>query len=173
MQQASFGSNGLSETWTYNNRMQPIGMTRSIGSPPLLTLGTYYYAGAAGDCATNNGNLQSESITRAGTTTPWVQSFTYDTLNRLSQATETVSGVQSWQENYGYVDPSGNSYGNRLITYSTLPRNTDQLVQTGQATKDATEVPLLVVTTNPNVKVTAPAQNNPNLQIRPVNQPQP
>jgi hypothetical protein len=55
MQQASFGSNGLSETWTYNDRMHPIGMTRSIGSTAPLTLGTYYCAGAAGDCTTNSG----------------------------------------------------------------------------------------------------------------------
>jgi len=49
--------------------------------------------------------------------------------------------------------------------------NTDQLRQTGAAAKDATGMPLLVVTTNPNVKVYKPAQNNPDLQIRPVKQP--
>jgi RHS repeat-associated protein len=48
--------------------------------------------------------------------------------------------------------------------------NTGQLVQAGQAAQAATGQPLLVVTTNPNVHVSAPAQQNPNLQIRPAKQ---
>jgi len=51
-------------------------------------------------------------------------------------------------------------------------RNTGQLVATGQAAQAATGQPLLVVTTNPNVKVSAPAQQNPNLQIRPAKKPE-
>lgn len=114
IQSASFsGSSGLLETWTYNSRMQPIGMTRSIGATPLLTLGTSYCTGTATDCAKNNGNLQSESITRAGTSTPWVLSFSYDSLNRLLTIGETVSGVQ---ETYTY-----DAYGNRSVASSTFP----------------------------------------------------
>lgn len=46
--------------------------------------------------------------------------------------------------------------------------NTQQLQNMGQAAKDATGQPLKVVTTNPNVKVSGPAQRNQNLQIEPV-----
>jgi hypothetical protein len=50
--------------------------------------------------------------------------------------------------------------------------NTDQLVQAGQATKDATGGTTVRGNDKSELKVTAPAQNNPNLQIRPVKQPQ-
>lgn len=48
--------------------------------------------------------------------------------------------------------------------------NTGQLTQAGQAAMDATGKPLVVVTTNPNVQVSKPAQNNPNLDIKPLDQ---
>jgi hypothetical protein len=46
--------------------------------------------------------------------------------------------------------------------------NTEQLQKMGQAAVDATGKPLKVVTTNPNVKVSQPAQQNENLQIEPM-----
>ncbi|HET7108345.1 MAG TPA: RHS repeat-associated core domain-containing protein [Candidatus Acidoferrum sp.] len=46
--------------------------------------------------------------------------------------------------------------------------NTRQLKDTGKAVVDATGKPLVVVTTNPNVKVSKPAQQNPNLTIKPL-----
>jgi RHS repeat-associated protein len=50
--------------------------------------------------------------------------------------------------------------------------NTEQLREMGQAHVDQYGKPLTVVTTNPNVTVTKDAQQNPNLKIRPLNQPQ-
>jgi hypothetical protein len=46
--------------------------------------------------------------------------------------------------------------------------NTEQLRDTGTAVVDATGKPLVVVTTNPNVTVSKPAQQNPNLTIKPL-----
>jgi hypothetical protein len=51
--------------------------------------------------------------------------------------------------------------------------NTEQLKATGQASQAATGQPLLVVTTNPNVKVSGPAQQNGNLEIRPAKNAEP
>jgi hypothetical protein len=45
--------------------------------------------------------------------------------------------------------------------------NTKQLRESGQAAMDVTGKPLKVVTTNPNAKVSGPAKNNPNLDIKP------
>jgi RHS repeat-associated protein len=49
--------------------------------------------------------------------------------------------------------------------------NTGQLRDMGQATVNATGKPLTVVTTNPNVTVSKPAANNPNLVIKPLKKP--
>jgi len=46
--------------------------------------------------------------------------------------------------------------------------NTQQLQNMGQTAVDATGKPLKVVTTNPNVKVSQPAQENKNLQFEPL-----
>jgi len=48
--------------------------------------------------------------------------------------------------------------------------NTRQVQDTGKAAVDATGKPLVVVTTNPNVTVSKPAQQNPNVIIKPLNQ---
>jgi RHS repeat-associated protein len=117
IQQASFGSLGLGEAWMYNKRMQPLEVNRTFNSTPLLTVNNYYCPGTTTDCSTNNGNVQSQWIARNGSATPWVQSFGYDGVNRLSQAAETLGqgGTQSWQEAYGY-----DAYGNRSIASSTF-----------------------------------------------------
>jgi hypothetical protein len=46
--------------------------------------------------------------------------------------------------------------------------DTQQLRSMGQTAVDATGKPLKVVTTNPNVRVSVPAQKNPNLKIEPL-----
>ena len=72
------------------------------------------------------------------------------------------------------VDGTVTSTGQKIeVKSGGTVNNTDQLVQTGRASKEATGQPLLVVTTKPNAKVSKPAQHNPDLQIRPVKKPQP
>jgi hypothetical protein len=52
-----------------------------------------------------------------------------------------------------------------------LVNDTKQLRSMGQTAMDTTGQPLKVVTTNPNVKVSGPAQENPNLEIQPAKKP--
>jgi RHS repeat-associated protein len=87
--------NGLTETRTYNGRLQP--QTIQVGS--LLTLNLTYYPTAAG-------SLKKQIITRSGST-PWTQDYTYDAIERLKTATETGGG--SWSETYDY-DERGNRW---------------------------------------------------------------
>ena len=101
--------NGLTENWTYNNsRMQPLSVAASKGSSTLLTLDTWYCAGAspAQDCATNNGNIM-QAWAGPNATPAYKQTFGYDSLNRLSSATEGAP----WAQSYGY-----DIYGNRWAT---------------------------------------------------------
>jgi RHS repeat-associated protein len=87
--------NGLTESRTYNGRLQP--ETIQVGS--LLTLNLTYYPTAAG-------SLKKQIVTRPGST-PWTQDYTYDAIERLKTATETGGG--SWSETYDY-DERGNRW---------------------------------------------------------------
>src|SRR5205807_833904 len=62
---------------------------------------TYNYGGSGG----NNGNVQGQTIGRPNGN--WTQGYTYDSLNRLTGATESGSG--SWAEGYVY-DGLGNRW---------------------------------------------------------------
>jgi RHS repeat-associated protein len=105
--------NGLTETTTYNNRLQ----AQQIQAGSLLTL-VYGYGTA------NNGNVQSQTITRGGSA--WAQPYGYDGVNRLTSASEAGSGA--WSEGYGY-----DAFGNRwLASRSGLPGVTAE-TPTGQS----------------------------------------
>ena len=105
--------NGITETTTYNARLQPT----TIQAGGLLTL-SYSY-GTTND----NGNVQSQTITRPSGT--WTQSYAYtDGVNRLTSASETGPGT-AWTESYGY-----DSSGNRWVTgYPGLPAPTNETPQ--------------------------------------------
>ncbi len=62
----------------------------------------------------NNGNVMSQKITVPGMTYPLIQSYTYDELNRIANATETSNLTQTWTQVFGY-----DRYGNRNITSGT------------------------------------------------------
>jgi hypothetical protein len=105
IQSLSLNNNAWTETWTYNSRLQPTNIT--VGS--ALTLALDY--SLASDTTKNNGNLGTETITRAGYSTSWVQSFTYDGLNRIGFAGET-----GWSDTYSY-----DQFGNRWVSAHTGP----------------------------------------------------
>jgi RHS repeat-associated protein len=90
--------------------------------------------------------LKAEEATKTGTTLPGTTRKVDGTVTETGQKIEVKSGE--------------------------VVANTGQLVATGEAAKTATGQPLLVVTTNPNVHVTTPAQQNPNLEIRPAKKPE-
>lgn len=107
--------NGLTETDTTNVRLQ----TTSIQVGNLMTLGFNY------GTTNNNGNLQSQTITRAGQSQPLAQSYAYDTLNRVACANENPSnpiscaaGTGNWSRTFGY-DP----WGNGFVTYPATGLN--------------------------------------------------
>jgi RHS repeat-associated protein len=60
----------------------------------------------------NNGNVKSQQITVPSQFIA-VQNYTYDSLNRLKQATETISGSQTWKQTFTF-----DRYGNRKFDAS-------------------------------------------------------
>ena len=108
IQQMTFG-NGLTESWTYNNRLQPMSVTAGYAGTAFLSLGYNYCSPGVTSCPTDNGNLQGQTMTRPNGS--WSQTYSYDSLNRLTGASE--SGTGSWSRGYGY-----DAYGNRWVTSS-------------------------------------------------------
>lgn len=98
--------NGLVHAITYNNRLQPNEIKLGTsGSPTSVVDLTYSYGSTS-----NNGNVQSISYSGGGLS--YTQSFSYDSLNRLSTPIETSGGSTSWSQTNGY-----DQYGNRWIDY--------------------------------------------------------
>ena len=105
--------NALWEERRYNRRLQPtqIGLgtarttaaTLDTATSPRLLL-DYSYG-----TTTNNGSVASQQI-RVGTL-DLTQSYVYDKLNRLTEATERRSGTPTWSQTYQY-----DRYGNRAVT---------------------------------------------------------
>jgi RHS repeat-associated protein len=108
--------NGLWETADFNERLQ----VKMIGLGTLETNANkleldFGYTGSdptnnVGD--RNNGSLRSQTIKvpAVGSNAAFnaVQTYTYDSLNRVQTATETVSSTQTWKQEFGY-----DRYGNR------------------------------------------------------------
>jgi YD repeat-containing protein len=113
-------ANGLTETTTYNARLQPTGI--QLGA--LMTLGYGYSPG------NNNGNVASQTITSAltaGGTMTATQTYGYDLVNRLTSvgeaaATGLPAGVTAhpWSLSYDY-DPYGN-FGTTATGVAMGPR---------------------------------------------------
>lgn len=90
--------NGLWETTQFNSRLQPtqIGLGNGVNSQSLLKLDYEYGATSS----VNNGNITKQIITVPGVTNPFVQTYSYDELNRLTSAEETNNSVQTWKQTY-------------------------------------------------------------------------
>jgi len=105
--------NGRWESTQYNSRLQPvqIGLGTSAGTQNLLKLNCDYGS------TDNNGNVKSQTITvpTVGASQGFTatQSYTYDPLNRIKQATETVPNQTGWQQTFSY-----DRYGNRRFDAS-------------------------------------------------------
>ncbi len=113
-------SNTVTQTYTWNDRFQPTGMTAAQGGTTLLQLGLFPCPTNGTSCASgsgtgNNGNLLSQTITMPGLS-QLTQTYSYDHLNRLTGAQETGGGA-NWSQSYGY-----DAVGNRWVpTSSGLP----------------------------------------------------
>ncbi len=100
--------NQLKEVTTRNNRLQTTQIELSNSGGASLFKLTYAYGSA-----NNNGNVQSQTIALPGLTL--TQSYTYDPLNRLREATE--AGAAGWRLKFTY-----DQHGNRAVdTANTTP----------------------------------------------------
>lgn len=88
--------NGRWESTVFNSRLQPtqIALGSTNTATDLLKLNYTYNTTGNAD---NNGNLLSQTITVPGLSHPFVQTYTYDELNRLKSATETNNSTQTWK----------------------------------------------------------------------------
>jgi RHS repeat-associated protein len=102
--------NRLWEHATFNKRLQAIeiGLGVSAQDSSLLKLICGYGA------TQNNGNMMSQTITVAQTSTApaltLTQTYTYDELNRLKVAQEKKGTVAQWKQTFQY-----DQYGNRTL----------------------------------------------------------
>ncbi len=126
--------NGTWESTTFNSRLQPeqIALGTAQNGYDKLKLNYTYGVLENGTLNTlkNNGNLQSQTITVPGTNGfTAVQSYTYDSLNRLKTANEKPQGwtdctsdpTKCWSQEFGY-----DRFGNRNFVEApttTLPKN--------------------------------------------------
>ncbi len=113
--------NGLWETAERNNRHQikQIGLGTTGTNQNQLKLELSY-----GTSMQNNGSLREQKITiptsTGGSGFTAIQTYTYDDLNRLESATETIGGSQPWKQTF-VID----RYGNR--EFDSNPANTTTL----------------------------------------------
>lgn len=104
--------NGLWERAAFNSRMQVTELNLGWGlNGDLWKLG-YQYGEIDGngnlDTTRNTGNVARQTLSFNGLTHPFVQSYKYDSLYRITEAKETANGQQTWIQNWGY-----DRYGNR------------------------------------------------------------
>lgn len=121
--------NGRWKSTQFNSRLQPIQIAlgtsqqNAQGTSPtasnLLKL-DYSYGTTA-----NNGNVQSQTITvpTVGSNTGFsaVQTYTYDSLNRIKDAKEMIGTTETWKQTFDY-DRFGNRKFIEALT-TTLPKN--------------------------------------------------
>src|SRR5205085_2917248 len=102
--------NNLWEHTSFNSRLQPvqIGLGASVTNSSALRL-DYSYG-----TTDNNGNVRAQTITTPGASSPYVQIYAYDSVNRLQSAEETVGAASTWKQVYSY-----DRYGNRTLTTGT------------------------------------------------------
>lgn len=113
--------NGKWENTVFNSRRQPtmISLGNGVASQNLLKL-EYGYG-----TTQNNGNVLSQTITVPGVTQPFVQAYTYDSLNRLADATETQNSSQTWKQTFSYDRYGNRNFNTSGINTTTLPQNFD------------------------------------------------
>ncbi len=109
LSQETLGYSGYSlHTISYNTRLLPseIKLSTQGTRTSLVALDLVYNYGTTD----NNGNVQSVAYSSNAAGISYTQNFGYDSLNRLSTATETWGGNPSWSQTNGY-----DRYGNRWI----------------------------------------------------------
>ena len=115
--------NGRWESAQFDSKtMQVIefGLGYSPGNTSQLKI-EYNYGTITSENSDNNGSLRQQKITYAGQSSPIVQNYIYDMLNRLKSAAEKVGNSQTWKQTFLY-----DRFGNRRFdaaNTSTLAAN--------------------------------------------------
>lgn len=116
--------NGRYETFIYNTRSQirEIGLGTSATANNLWKVNYDYgrldQEGAL-DAAKNDGNVVKQTITVPGMPNTFVQSYSYDSINRLTEAVEKYGTSPTWKQTFQY-----DRYGNRIGFSETTGENT-------------------------------------------------
>jgi RHS repeat-associated protein len=112
----SGGAAAITNSFTYNKRLQPLTMSATAPSQTVYSIGYDFHAGnGTANSGTDNGNVYG-IINYKDTTHGRDQTFTYDALNRLISAQNAGTNcaamvlqnkTEYWGNSYGY-DPWGN-----------------------------------------------------------------
>lgn len=132
--------NGLWEAAKVNSRLQvtEIAMGHSIGDGTMMKLNYEYgelQSNGTVDATQNAGNIAKQTVTFSGLANPFVQTYKYDSLDRITEAIEKVNGTQTWKQTFGF-----DRYGNRDAFY--------QKVGATELTINSTTLPSVEATTN-------------------------
>ncbi len=105
--------NGRWESARFNNRLQvtELAVGSSVGDGSLWKLNYEFgelQTDNSVDASKNSGNIAKQTINFNGLANPIYQGYKYDSLNRVTEAKETVNSQTTWQQNFGY-----DRYGNR------------------------------------------------------------
>jgi RHS repeat-associated protein len=108
--------NGLWESAKFNTRLQvtELALGHSVGDGNLWKLNYEYGelvvngSNVSVDTNKDTGNLARQTINFYGLSHPFVQTYKYDPLYRLTEARETKNENQTWKQTFGY-----DRYGNR------------------------------------------------------------
>ncbi len=97
---------GITNTFSYNKRLQPINMSASAPSQTVFSIGYDFHVGN-GTSGADNGNVWGITNYKDNSRN---QSFTYDSLNRLTSAQNAGTNCAATLAN-GKTEYWGNSYG--------------------------------------------------------------
>ncbi|MGB7069309.1 MAG: RHS repeat-associated core domain-containing protein [Pyrinomonadaceae bacterium] len=106
---------GVWESAKFNSRLQVTELSAGRGpsSGSIWKMTTEYgelQTNGTVDLTKNSGNIGKQTVSFDGLTHPFVQTFAYDALQRLTEAKETSNSNQTWKQVFDY-----DRYGNRII----------------------------------------------------------
>lgn len=112
--------NGLWEAAKFNTRLQITELGLGIAEDNLNQWKVNYDYGeieANGtlNTAKNTGNIAKQTISFQGLTNPFIQTYKYDSVNRLVDAVETNGVTQTWKQTFDY-----DRFGNRIEFYQKI-----------------------------------------------------
>jgi RHS repeat-associated protein len=125
--------NGLWEAAKLNSRMQvtEVGLGTSATNLNLwkinLDYGELNTDGTTVNTTKNTGNIAKQTTSFNGLAQPFVQTYKYDSLDRLTEAKETNNGTQTWKQTFGYDRFGNRTSFSQIIGATQLPINNQTL----------------------------------------------